>query len=132
MCWPNAWSEDGAPCVDAAMEPERAAAMFGRGGVGDEGIAWCTAYPFADPVEDAGRDDHGPHGRGGDQKFRDSSGAVACGDERPSGAAVSPTSGRELRDGGRAVGDAFHDAERGDGCAQHRGEEDRQDRIQQF
>ena len=97
-----------------------------------ERVARRTSQPLAEPVDHPSGQHAGPGARGGDDHLAESRNPVAGCDERLAREPVPERSRGQLRQRRGALGGTFDGTDHRDRRAQHRGEVDGQQRVEQF
>ena len=123
-------TEDGAHGVHGAVQAEGDAALIVAGAGGDERIARGAAHAFAQPVDEPPEECHRPDHGDGDDQLAEAGEPVAEGGEHAAPAGVvAPLAEGVLRDARRGFGDALDEAEHRRRRAEHAGDEDREERV---
>ncbi len=118
--------------VGGPVQTEHPATLPLRHALDEQGVARRTAHALAEPVGDTGQKHQRPDGRQRDQQLAHRGQPVSRSDQGPPVEPVREAPGGHLGDRRSALGRALDRPDRGGRGAQHHGQEDRQDRIEEF
>ena len=126
-------ADDRARVIHRAVEAEGESALFGRGGVGDHGVARGAADALAEAVGQADGEDLRPGGRQPDERAHRARQTVAEDDETfAPPAPVAEVAGEEFEEAGERLGPALYDADGEGRSAEREREEERQDGVDEL
>ncbi len=129
---PQQRADHGACGVHRAVEAEDPAAGCVLDAVDQQSVARRPADSLAQPVDDAARQHSGPRRRRRDDHLAQRRHAVAGGYQRTSRVAITQRPRRKFGQRRGPLGDTLNRPDDGHRRAQHRGQIDRQQRVQQL